>query len=169
MPDIKTVKDFLNSEQADYASYSTLRAIGSLIDGLKNSSRKIVYTSQAKLNSDTKVETFANFAASYCLDYNTMIQLANGSEISIGEWTTKYPEEVYEVLCVNDQGESCVSLGHSPRETKQTQELIEITIDGEVIRCTPDHLIFVKRGELCWVKAKDLYHGDEIISNNFFK
>ena len=42
MPDIKTVKDFLNSEQADYASYSTLRAIGSLIDGLKNSSRKIV-------------------------------------------------------------------------------------------------------------------------------
>lgn len=169
MPDIKTVKDFLNSEQADYASYSTLRAIGSLIDGLKNSSRKIVYTSQAKLNSDTKVETFANFAAGHCLDYNTMIQLANGSEISIGEWATKYPEEIYKVLCVNDKGESCVSIGHTPRETKRTQELIEITIDDEVIRCTSDHLFFVRRDGLCWVKAIDLYPGDEIISNNFFK
>ena len=84
MPDIKTVKDFLNSEQADYASYSTLRAIGSLIDGLKNSSRKIVYTSQAKLNSDTKVETFANFAAGFT-EYLHGASSLNGVIVSLAQ------------------------------------------------------------------------------------
>lgn len=36
------IEDFLNNEVVDFASYSTLRAIASGIDGLKNSHRKVV-------------------------------------------------------------------------------------------------------------------------------
>jgi len=62
---VTTVTTFLNSEQTDYASYSTIRAIASLIDGQKNSSRKVIYTTMNKLKGEVKVETFANEVASY--------------------------------------------------------------------------------------------------------
>ena len=50
-----TVTNFLNSEVVDFASYSTMRAIASLVDGLKNGGRKVVYTIQKRPDKDTKV------------------------------------------------------------------------------------------------------------------
>lgn len=58
-----TVSDFLNYELVDYASYSTMRQIASLVDGLKNSSRKVIYTMQTKIKDDTKVEILAGITS----------------------------------------------------------------------------------------------------------
>ena len=54
-----TITDFLNNELVDYAKYSTIRAIPSYIDGLKNSSRKIIYTALSELSKPTKVSVFS--------------------------------------------------------------------------------------------------------------
>lgn len=57
------VSDFLNEELVDYASYSTLRAIPSAIDGQKNATRKIIYSSKKGLKKETKVSVFAGLAS----------------------------------------------------------------------------------------------------------
>ena len=53
------VSDFLNEELVDFASYSTLRAIPSAIDGQKNSTRKVIYGAQKELKKETKVSVLA--------------------------------------------------------------------------------------------------------------
>ena len=54
-----SIKSFLDNELCDYAKYSTIRAIPSCIDGLKNSGRKVIYSAQSELNKETKVSVFA--------------------------------------------------------------------------------------------------------------
>lgn len=50
------VEDFFNTDYVDSASYDNLRKIGSIADGLKNSSRKVVHTVISKnVNEKTKV------------------------------------------------------------------------------------------------------------------
>lgn len=50
------VKDFLESELVDFASYSTLRTISNYIDGLKNAHRKVVFgAKKLNLNKEEKV------------------------------------------------------------------------------------------------------------------
>lgn len=48
------IEDFLNTEVVNFASYSTLRAIASVCDGLKNSHRKIIFGMKSTKKS-TKV------------------------------------------------------------------------------------------------------------------
>ena len=57
------ITNFLNEELANYASYSTLRAIPSAIDGQKNATRKIIYTALRVLKKETKVSVFAGLAS----------------------------------------------------------------------------------------------------------
>jgi DNA topoisomerase-2 len=58
------IKDFLNNELVDFASYSTLRAIASLIDGQKNASRKVIHTVQKKnITKKMKVEVLSGTVA----------------------------------------------------------------------------------------------------------
>ena len=57
------VSDFLNEELVDYASYSTLRAIPSAIDGQKNATRKVIYGAQKELKKETKVSVFAGIVS----------------------------------------------------------------------------------------------------------
>jgi len=58
-----TVTNFLHDEVVDFASYSTIRAIASLIDGQKNSGRKVVHTIQKRADKDTKVSILAGIIA----------------------------------------------------------------------------------------------------------
>lgn len=52
---------FFRSEYVDYASYDNLRKIGSVIDGQKNASRKVIHTLLAKnIKSETKVSQLAS-------------------------------------------------------------------------------------------------------------
>ena len=50
-----TVTKFLNEEVVNFASYSTMRAIASAIDGQKNAGRKVIYSMMNRSNKDTKV------------------------------------------------------------------------------------------------------------------
>lgn len=58
-----SIENFLNTELVDYASYSTLRAIPSIIDGLKNSHRKVVYSVGKSLKKETKVSVLAGIVS----------------------------------------------------------------------------------------------------------
>jgi DNA topoisomerase-2 len=58
-----TVTEFLNKEVVDFASYSTVRAIGSLVDGFKNSGRKVAFTTMNRSEKDTKVSILAGIIA----------------------------------------------------------------------------------------------------------
>jgi len=72
------IKDFMETELVDYASYSTLRAIASLADGLKNSGRKVIHTVQKKnISSKTKV-TNLNSITSLETEYLHGDQVLNG-------------------------------------------------------------------------------------------
>ena len=160
-----TVTNFLENEVVDFASYSTIRAIASLVDGFKNSGRKVAFTAMKRSNKETKVSILAGIIAIECLSYDTLINLSDGTTIKIGDWATKYPEKQLEVLSVNDDGEEVIGIGHSPVETKKTKEIYEIDIDGEIIECTDNHLFFVKRENgFDWVEAQNLKEGDDIVS-----
>lgn len=50
-----TVTKFLNEEVVNFASYSTMRAIASFVDGQKNAGRKVIYSVMNRPNKDVKV------------------------------------------------------------------------------------------------------------------
>lgn len=63
----KSINSFFKDEYVNQASYDNLRKIASAIDGLKNSSRKVICTALDKnVNENLKVSQFANKAAEHC-------------------------------------------------------------------------------------------------------
>lgn len=54
MTDPVRIENFLNQRLSNYASYDNLRKIGSYIDGLKNASRKVLYTIHEKNIKETE-------------------------------------------------------------------------------------------------------------------
>lgn len=58
------VQTFLDTEVADFASYSTVRAIASVIDGLKNAGRKVIYSTKHRPNKEAKVSILAGIIMS---------------------------------------------------------------------------------------------------------
>jgi DNA topoisomerase II len=61
---ITTIQDFLENEYSNSALYDCYRSIASYIDGLKPSSRKIVYTvKKQNINHDSKVSRLASAVA----------------------------------------------------------------------------------------------------------
>lgn len=60
------LSNFFNSDFVDYASYDNLRKIGSCVDGLKNASRKVIFTVLEKnIKEPIKVSQLANKVAEY--------------------------------------------------------------------------------------------------------
>jgi len=160
-----SVQKFLDTEVADFASYSTVRAIASVVDGLKNAGRKVVYSTKHRPNKETKVSILAGEIMSTCLTYDTEINLEDGSTIKIGDWATKNSDKKIKLQSVDESGNKVIGLGHSPRETKKTNTLYCIQINGEEIRCTHDHKFLIKTKEsLKWVKAEDLLEGDDVVN-----
>lgn len=68
MQEIK-IQDLLNKQLVNYASYDNIRKIGSAIDGLKNASRKVIFTVlEKKIKEKTKVLQLSNKCAEFA-DY----------------------------------------------------------------------------------------------------
>lgn len=70
--DEKLVSDFYKEDVPSYGAGDNIRKIGSYVDGLKLSARKLVYTMLEKypnVNTRTKTAQFANVAAAYT-NYN---------------------------------------------------------------------------------------------------
>lgn len=66
MGQIVKISDYFKKDMANYSCYSTLRMIASAIDGLKNSSRKVLYTAiQKNINDEVKVSNFDGVVQSY--------------------------------------------------------------------------------------------------------
>jgi DNA topoisomerase-2 len=64
-----SIKDLLNGQLVNYASYDNIRKIGSAIDGLKNAARKVIFTvHEKKIKDKTKVLQLSNKCAEYA-DY----------------------------------------------------------------------------------------------------
>jgi len=60
-PNYINVTDFFDNEYVDFASYDNLRKISSVVDGLKNASRKIIYTVLEKnINHEIKVSQLSS-------------------------------------------------------------------------------------------------------------
>ena len=60
----RKISEFLNEELVTYASYSTIRAIASLIDGQKNAQRKVLHTVlQKNIIKDIKVSRLTSFVS----------------------------------------------------------------------------------------------------------
>lgn len=58
------ISRFYNEELVDYASYSTLRMIGSVVDGMKNSHRKVIATVMKRnISKEMKVSQLASQVA----------------------------------------------------------------------------------------------------------
>jgi len=95
-----------------------------------------------------------------CLDYDTEINLADGSKIKIGEWCELYPYAKLFVKCIDADGNVTISIGHSPRIGQYTDEIYEIEFeDGTKERCTANHPFHVN-GE--YIKTENLQINDDI-------
>ena len=100
-----------------------------------------------------------------CLREDTVIHLADGSKISIGDWYKKYPESKFILRSFDTETDTIISaIGHSPRIGQETVETIEIELeDGSIEECSLTHPWYTKRG---WILAKDLTEEDEIIDHD---
>lgn len=57
----RKISEFLNEELVDYASYDNLRKIASIMDGLKNSGRKVIHTTlEHNINQNLKVSSYSS-------------------------------------------------------------------------------------------------------------
>lgn len=62
----ETIENFLNTRLSNYSSYDNLRKIASYIDGLKNASRKVLYTiHEKKIKETEKVSRLASKCSEY--------------------------------------------------------------------------------------------------------
>ena len=161
-----SIPDQIDQDYRKYALYVIQsRGIPNFYDCLTPVQRLILQKSPTSFNKTIGVvgEVFRTqlYHHGDCLSGDTLINLADGTSIKIGDWFEKNPDADLLVECINpEDGEKTIGLAHSPRIGQISDEMIEIELDsGEIIRCTSNHPFFVN-GE--WIKACDLVEGTEI-------
>jgi Type IV secretory pathway, VirB4 components len=99
-----------------------------------------------------------------CLIGDTKIRLADGTAITLAELEER--GEDVEVQCYDDvAGKIITAMGTNPRISGTTTELVKITLEsGDIIRCTPEHLILDHLGD--YAHAADLQEGDGLSGNH---
>ena len=161
------ISDQINQQYRTYALYVLQsRGIPNFYDALTPVQRLILENSPGKFNKTIglvgEVIKTGLYHHGDCLDGETLINLADGTQVSIGDWAEKFPDIKLFVYCVDENGEKTISLGHSPRVGQITDEMFEIELEnGEIFRCTKNHPFLTNRG---WIKAEDLLGSDEIVS-----
>lgn len=169
----KSVTEFLNDEYLEYAKYVIeQRAIPSLIDGLKPTQRKILYICNKVWPSGSgrpmkvfqiggRIAAEAYYHHGDCISDSTMIQLADGSHITIQEWYEKYKDAEFVVNCYDETNKKIKkSLAHSIRIGHVTDEYYEIELeDGTIIECTDNHPFLVNDN---WLFANELTIHNEL-------
>jgi hypothetical protein len=151
-----------------FSMADNIRSIPSVYDGFKPSQRKVLYTVIKKnIKNEVKVSMLAGaiteltaYHHGACLDYDTLINLADGTQIEIGYWAENFPNTILLVKCINDNNNETISIGHSARVGQETKELYEIELeDGTIIKCTGNHPFYVN-GQ--WINAEDLNNGMDL-------
>ncbi len=161
----RKITNFINEDYKQYAIYTiSSRGIPNVSDSLTPVQRMIVLhapkTYQKTLSLVGEIFKTGRYHHGDCLEKNTKINLADGSQLSIGDWAHKYPKAEFLLKCVNEHGELTTGVGHSPRIGQTTDEYLEIELEnGEIFKCTKNHPFLVD-GK--WVVAEDLEEGDDV-------
>ena len=103
---------------------------------------------------------FQTVTTNPCVVGNTNVYVADGrGNVSIKELSEQGDD--VPVFCYDKNGEVCVRTMRNPRITGYNEKIYKIKIDnGNIIRCTGNHKLKLKRGE--YVCAKDLKRGDSL-------
>lgn len=102
-------------------------------------------------------------SAGGCFAPETRIRLASGQEKTIRALAEDWEQGISHFGYATDEAGDVrvVPLGH-PRRTHQNAELVAVELDnGEIIRCTPDHLFRLRDGAYC--RADVLQTGDSLM------
>lgn len=95
-----------------------------------------------------------------CLTGNTLIPLADGTEVPISSLEGRSHFYVYSYDLTSRRIR--IGRGHSARKTGVQQKIVRTVLDnGESISCTPDHPFLLRSGEYCL--ACDLKNGDSLM------
>ena len=142
------ISKFIDSKFRDYAIYVLeSRGIPSFYDALTPVQRYILKNLPTSFNKSLTVVGKCiqdGYHHGDCLDYDTKINLADGTQITIGKWFEEYPEAILLVKSINENN----------------QEVIGIELEnGEIIKCTKNHPFYVN-GK--WIKAENLQENDDI-------
>jgi DNA topoisomerase-2 len=168
----QTYDNFFNTEFIEFSMSDNIRSIPSVVDGLKPSQRKVLYTLFGKPSKyDIKVSQLtgsimemAAYHHGACLDYNTEILLADGTYIKIGEWCERYPDVELLLYCVDENNNLKISIGKNPISIRQELEYLELELDdGTKIECTENHKFLINDE---FIKAKYLKEGMNILDFN---
>ncbi|MGH2515512.1 MAG: DNA gyrase subunit A, partial [Ktedonobacterales bacterium] len=101
-----------------------------------------------------------------CFTGDTKINLLDGTERNFKELAQLPPDEVFHVYSVDENGKVVVGEGRHARLTRQSAELVEVTLDtGARIRCTPNHPFMLRDGT--YKDAQDLAVGDSLMPGYF--
>jgi ribonucleotide reductase alpha subunit len=97
-----------------------------------------------------------SFGTNPCLHPDSLVQTVHG-EMKIKDITE--PTKVYSM---GHDGKLCIRQATASWISKKDAKTINIYIaSGKVVRCTPDHKIYVeKRG---WIEAQDIHIGDRVV------
>jgi hypothetical protein len=164
----KSISDFINTDYKSYSKYVLYnRAIPNIIDGMKPVHRKIFYTGLKNVKSTfMKTAALVGFTMAQCLIGNTKIILEDNSSITLEEFY-KNPTKNIKIKCVDLKNNKIVtSVAINPRITKYVKQLIKITINKNIIYCTPEHpfLIKINENKYVWKMAKKLTIEDKIVT-----
>lgn len=95
-----------------------------------------------------------------CLTAETRIPLLDGTSPTIKELTDRGGD--FWVYSVTPEGRLTPGRGHSARQTHESAEIFEVTLDnGQVISCTGNHPFMRRDGT--WAKAETLCSGDSLM------
>lgn len=162
------ISSFINNEMITFSLADNIRSIPDIYDGLKPSQRKILNTClKRNIIKDTPVSSLGGsvketqkYHHGECLDYDTEINLADGSKIKIGDWYTHYNEVDLIVKCVDKDGNSTIGVGKNPIQGKITDIEYEIEMEnGETFKCTDNHKFLVGNE---WITADKLEENMDI-------
>ncbi|OGY07817.1 MAG: hypothetical protein A2782_01600 [Candidatus Blackburnbacteria bacterium RIFCSPHIGHO2_01_FULL_43_15b] len=98
-----------------------------------------------------------------CFTKDTKVKLADGRDLSFGELINEHKQgKKNYTYTVNNSGLISIAEIKEPRLTIRDAEVIKITLDnGEVIKCTPNHLFMLKDGS--YKEAQSLMKTDSLM------
>lgn len=162
-----TLTEFFNTDYVDYSSYDNLRKIASVVDGQKNGARKVLHTIlEQNIKTPQKVSQISSRCAEFCVTGDTLVHTVEYGLIRIEDIVNSNDPkfEKYQVYSIDESGNSVIGTAKHTRFMKNTDVLIEIQTETDVIKCTPNHKILVKHNDgSTWKEAQHLTELDEII------
>jgi ribonucleoside-triphosphate reductase len=145
-----TIKEYIDDRDWRIkANANQRKSLGGLI---LNTSGKVtanywldsVYTKEigeAHRNGDFHIHDL-DMLCGYCFTGDTRVPLLNGSNPTLQELSKRKGR--YFVYSINSKGDKVAGVAHSARLTQQQAEIVEVKlVNGERIRCTPDHKFLI--------------------------